>query len=213
MTAGGEGSRKFVLAVEDVRSAIAALQARRIHPFFPAYLHLRKLAVSKNSNDQLRPDWSELGILLTVPGGPPNKPYFRPFLERGGANRSRYWMNRNLAGSYAPSSIRGQVQQVVTTSGQLFNLKDDHARLAREYLLYDEPLDVADLVVFLYRDFGFLSVDGSTPSILDCIDIFLDDFGFLNHGARSADFRKLFDNAPDEVASSLLVELAEVDEA
>jgi hypothetical protein len=198
--------RTYVLAGSHIRSAIAALSSRRIHPFFIAYLHLRSLAVEQGSLSNIRPSWNAIGPLLAVPGGPPGKPYYRPFSDREVHDPSRYWLNRNLAGSYAPSSVRGVVLRVVETSNQSYTLRDGHASLALENFLYDSRIPTEHLVGYLYRNFGFESFESDLPSMADVVNIFLEDFHFIQNGAMSADYRVLFDPYEPEDGGELWLE-------
>lgn len=150
-----------VLRLEAVRWAIDTLTSRPAHPFFIAYLHIRARGVEMGRMSQISPRWNDLGRLLAVPGGPPGKPYYRPLLSGQVRDRSRYWMNENLAGSWAPSSLReGQPPlRVVDRAGQLFSLREDHASLARHHLLFDQPISVMALAAYLYRNYGFDNTD------------------------------------------------------
>lgn len=62
---------------------------------------------------------------------------------------------------------------------------------AFEYLLYSQPVLVADLATVLYRDFG---LNGDLLTIQDLIDIFAYEFGYTNEPAAKTDekFQVLF---------------------
>ena len=107
---------------------------------------------------------------------PLGAPYIKLFTEQK-ASTKNLWLNENVAGSYAPSSLRlGQpFRQVVDIEGRKYSLPPDHARRAFEHLLYSTPVQVADLAVVLYRDFGLL---GDSVTIEDLIDIFAYEFGY-----------------------------------
>lgn len=64
----------WVLKAAPVRDSIALLRAESIHPFFPAYLYIRRTAAKAGTLTEIRPDWEELGRLLEVRGAPSNKP-------------------------------------------------------------------------------------------------------------------------------------------
>src|SRR5580704_9599020 len=146
-----------VPTLEAVRWGIQTLKASRVHPFFLAYLHLRKQAAEQGTMDDIVPDWEELGTYLRVRGAPPGKPYYRPLWHGNATDPGRYWLNPNLAGSYAPSSLRNVPTRVVGINGSHFSLRPEHARLAREHLLYEEPISAIALAAFLYRDFGLMA--------------------------------------------------------
>lgn len=185
----GEGSQPvFVLTTGVVRWGIEQLQSRKVHTFFPAYLEIRR-ATGAKSKVPLRPQWANVGIYLEVPGGPPKKPYFRPFWNQS-RNAGQDWLNENIAGSYAPSSIREVQRRVIEVEGSGYSLKEGHAQLVLENLLYGKPLPVYPLALFYYRNFGFTN-DGPALSPDGLIDIFREDFGFLT-GAEMAEFDLLF---------------------
>ena len=93
------------LTLDAVRSAISQLRAQSVHPYFPAYLHLRRQAAAQGSTQDIDPDWHELSPFLQVRDAPTAKPHFRPFTSGTGASDGE-WLNPNLAGSFAPSSLR-----------------------------------------------------------------------------------------------------------
>jgi hypothetical protein len=183
-----------VLRVEVVCWAIEVLTSRPVHPFFIAYLHLRSRAVEAGDFSAVRARWGDLGKLLAVPGGPPGKPYYRPLMDGQVHDRSRYWMNPNLAGSWAPSSLRpGQEPlEVVRIVGRGFALDAGHAGRAREHLLGGEKLSVLALAAYLYRDYGFSAEDRELVPA-DAADVFARDFHFRDSQADDTDFDLLFD--------------------
>lgn len=101
------------------------------------------------------------GEFLRVPGAPPQKPYLQLFRSRGtGASL----LNRNLQGSYAPSSIRlGQplshvirvtANYSLTAGNQSFTyeLVEDHADKVLSEMLTGHRLLAVSLAIFLFRD-------------------------------------------------------------
>lgn len=167
----------FVLSVDAVRWAIDELIARRAHPFFPAYLLLRRTAAEQESTTDIHPRWDDLEQFLRVPGGPPGKPNFRPFWHQR-SSAGQHWLNVNLAGSYAPSSIREVPRRVIDLAEDgSFSLKGRHWELARENLLYGEYMPVIPLAAFLFRDFGF-TTDGPAIGPFELIDVFRSAFGY-----------------------------------
>lgn len=169
-------ANEYVLTLEAVRWGVRELMAQRIHPFFLAYLHLRKEAARQESEQDIRPNWDELGEFMRVSGGPPGKPYFRPLWHGKATDPGRYWLNPNLAGSYAPSSLRDVPYRVIDTNGSRFSLRPDHAELAREFLLYRETVPVVALGAYLYRDFAIVA--DAFPQPLDLARLVYRDFAF-----------------------------------
>lgn len=165
-----------MLRPERVRESIDILLARQTHQFFIAYLYLRSLAAREGRLDQLTPSWPELGEWLRMDGGPSGKPHLRPFWK-GQRNAGQEWLASNLAGSYSPSSLRTEPLRVVQTDAAgKFSLRDDHAALALEHLLYGEQLEAVALAGFLYRDYGFVSA--GSPTVDDLLAVFRRDFGY-----------------------------------
>jgi hypothetical protein len=172
---GNSGQPIFVLETSVVRWGIEQLLARKIHTFFPAYLELRRRADGE-AGAIVVPEWGNLGRYLEVPGGPSKKPYFRPFWHQS-RGTGQDWLNPNIAGSYSPSSIRTVPRNVIEVEGSGYSLKDDHAALAVEHLLYDEPLPIYPLATFYYRNFGF-TTDGPALPPDGLVNIFRADFRF-----------------------------------
>jgi hypothetical protein len=168
---------------------VRTLLGRDIHQFFVAYLHLRRLAGRLGRITDLEPNWAQLGTLLEVPGGPEGKPYLRPFWK-GARDAHQEWLNRNLAGSFSPSSLRGVPARVVETdaSGR-YSLREDHWRLAREHLLFERPVPVLSLAAFLFRDFGLRSDHKPGPE--DLISLFRVQYSYTPND--DAEFAHLFD--------------------
>lgn len=171
----GQQGTIYVLTLDAVQYCVDALQQRRIHPWFAAYLHLRQQSARQGTQTEIAPDWNELGAYLEVPGGPYGQPYFRPFWN-GPANAGQNWLNPNLAGSYAPSSLRAVPKRVIDVVGQRFVLRDRHWELARTFLTDDKQVPLLALAVFFLRDFGFRSQEVPEPK--DVSRLFLDDFGY-----------------------------------
>jgi hypothetical protein len=179
----------FVLTETVIRWGIEELLDRKVHAFFPAYLEIRRAALEAESGSAVQPDWGILGGYLAVPGGPPKKPYFRPFWHQS-RKAGQDWLNENIAGSYAPSSIRKVPATVVLPDGSGYALRGGHARLALKNLLYGQQLPAYPLVTFYYRNFGF-TTDGPALSPDGLIDIFREDFGFRDE-IETEEFGTLF---------------------
>lgn len=179
----------FVLTTTVVRWGIEQLQSRKVHTFFPAYLEIRRIAVEAGSDTGIYPNWGNVEKYLQVPGGPPGKPNFRPFWHQS-RKAGQDWLNANIAGSYATSSIRKVPENVVDPDGSGYALKDGHARLALKHLLFGQALPIFPLAAFYYRDFGF-TTDGPALPPQGLIDVFQQDFGFSTP-SDAADFDVLF---------------------
>jgi hypothetical protein len=100
-------------------------------------------------------------------------PYVKPF---GGPTN-----NRNVAGSYAPSSLRGvaPLMKVITfdqdSHPTTLSLRTGHIDLAFRHLLNERRISLLALGAFLYRDF---LIDPAAASRTGLQGLTKDDFGF-----------------------------------
>jgi hypothetical protein len=184
--------RQWVLRLDFVRRSIRDLRTFDSHRFFPAYLHLRQLAGRAGTLSSLNPDWRRFGDYLRVPGAL-GTPYYSPFMPSSWSDE-RAWLNANLAGSWAGSSLRVEQppRQVVDYDAgeRTFMLKDKHWELARAQLLNDKRVPLMPLTVFLYRNFSF---EGDRqPRSEDLITTFRDDFAYKAPD-DNAEFEYLYD--------------------
>ena len=164
-----------------VRLSLSRLIATKVHPNFAGFLCITREACKKNSTTSLKPNFkSFFDQFFKTDGAPDDKPYVMPFAESRGADWSPFF-NRNVAGSYAPSSLRpvSPLRQVVEVSGSrgeaTYSLVTSYADKARSYLLFDKPIGIWSLAIFLYRDYGFhLMREG----IEGLVSTFREEFGF-----------------------------------
>ncbi|HEX8275485.1 MAG TPA: hypothetical protein VF615_22820 [Longimicrobiaceae bacterium] len=190
----------YVIKKQVVAASLNRLRSQRTHPLFAGYLHLHQRASILNKLSDLQPEFVTFyRRFFYVNNHPLGAPYIKPFTEQK-ASAENLWLNENIAGSYAPSSLRPgkPFRQVVNIEGKRYSLRDGHAQLALEHLLYTEKVQVADLAVFLYRNYGLM---GDNPSIEDIVDVFAYEFGYSSepNGIRSEDFFTLYsaDSARD----------------
>jgi hypothetical protein len=190
--------KRYVLNKECVRQSLDVLRDLKIHRTFAGYLCLREAAHVAGKRTALKPDFgSFFDRYLRVAGASPNAPYAVPFNDRGSA----IWFNPNVAGSYAPSSLRAvsPLRRVADIFGRradhTFALKDDDARLCLEHLLNKEPVPVLPLAAFLFREYGLEPEPGeSPPTANDLVLVFREKFGFrTGNKDEDADFNILFD--------------------
>ncbi|RCR71490.1 hypothetical protein DUE52_00725 [Larkinella punicea] len=158
------------------------------------YLCVKRFATIQHSNENLKIHFREFfDRYLTVRNAPADKPYIIPFES----SSTRIWLNNNLAGSFAPSSIRpdNPVNTVIGVNGvgskATYSLKEKHWQTAKKNLLNGKKIPVFALASFLYRDFGFLAVDMNPPKL---IYIFQSEFGYLEEGGPSKEFEELYDS-------------------
>ena len=155
-------ARRYVVRRAAVRQAIDRLANRRSHNHLPAYLALlRKRLAAGDGGMRLRDIEDFYAQYLRMPGAPKASPYIQPFLSRGAGVRL---LNRNLQGSYAPSSIRPgkPLSHVIRVDSDKaasvgggdarYELVEDHAEQVLSEMLAGERLLAASLSLFLLRD-------------------------------------------------------------
>jgi hypothetical protein len=191
-----------------VAQALFRLRNQKIHPLFAGYLYLQQRSGELGRLDNLQPEFlSFYKKFFSVSDHPLGTPYIKPFTEQKPSNQN-LWLNVNVAGSYAPSSLRPDqpFRQVVDIQGKIYSLPDDHAIRALQHLLYSQSVQIIDLAIFFYRDYGFIN-DKMTAEEL--MQVFMYEFGY------SDEFNKPQNNASeilflfdlDEIPTSDLFEL------
>lgn len=180
-----------VVRAEVVAQCLSDLRARHIHPQFAGYLCLKRLSARDGGRTKLRPNFKEFfDSFLRVPGGPVGKPYVLPFTEST-PSPANLWMNKNVAGSYAPSSLRpvAPFNKVVSITGRAnlsrYSLREEHWKFALRYLAYNEKIPVVALAVFLYRNYA---VETENPTITDIVASFKDEFGYVNQPSAREEY-------------------------
>ena len=176
----------YVVRKRIVAQCLSRLREQKTHTLFAGYLYLQQRASQLGRFEDLQPEFLPFFKQFFLVGNHPlGAPYIKPFTEHK-ASIKNLWLNENVAGSYAPSSLRhGQAfRQVVIIQEKKYSLLPDHARRAFEHLLYSTPVQVADLAVVLYRDFGLL---GDSLTIEDLIAIFTYEFGYANEPGDEPD--------------------------
>jgi len=183
----------YAIRKQLVARSLSRLREQKTHTLFAGYLYLQQRSSQLNQLDDLRPEFAQFfKRFFRVGNHPLGAPYIKLFTEQK-ASTQNLWLNENVAGSYAPSSLRpGQpFRQVVNIVGRVYSLPPDHAQRAFDHLLYSIPVQVADLAVVLYRDFGLLD---EFATIQDLIEIFAYEFGYVSEPGAELDenFQTLF---------------------
>ena len=176
-----------------VARSLTRLREQKTHTLFAGYLYLQKLSSELNTLEDLQPDFlSYFKKFFLVANHPLGTPYIKLFTEQKPSNKN-LWLNENVAGSYAPSSLRaGQpFRKVVNIQAKKYSLPEDHARRAFENLLYADQVRVIDLAVVLYRDFGIRDESADLKSL---VNIFAYEFGYSDQpdGKPDNNFHTLY---------------------
>jgi hypothetical protein len=165
----------FVPTIASVRRAIRELVEARANPVTPGYLCVLEAATKAGRMNDLRPRFRLFfDRYLRIAEAPEKKPYLVPFGRTGTGEALLF--NQNVAGSYAPSSIRdvNPLYDVLEISAAgTYTLLGGHAEAVRERIL-PRALPFCATACFLYRDYGFASV----PTPDDLLDQLNEDFGF-----------------------------------
>jgi hypothetical protein len=168
----------FVPTIACVRRSIDQLMAVHANPVTPGYLCVLNAAAKTGRIEKLRPKFRLFFDRHFRAGETPeNKPYVVPFgrTETGAA----LLFNSNVAGSYAPSSMRdvNPLFDVLEIHQGRYTMLDDHAVAVRDRILR-RPLPACATACFLYRDFGF----NQRPTADDLVEQLNADFGFALGG-------------------------------
>lgn len=170
----------YVPTLQKVKASLDALVNLHAHRAMAGYLCVLNAASIENRTIDLRPDFRSFFDRFFRIGDPPSKkPYAVPFAR--GAKSILF--NENVAGSYAPSSLRPvnplhSIMEIKGGGGQAsFTLRDNHIEQAKELLL-PTPLPIYAFTCFMYRDFGF-TVNPDPHEIETTV---ASDFGFALNG-------------------------------
>lgn len=181
---------------------------QRLHPNLAGYLALKREARQQGRNDRLTSPYQEFfDTFLAAPDGPPGRPYLRPFWDQA-AKANQMWLNKNVAGSFAPSSLRKGVSPLLHLAsieeslGKVtYSLLPGHSELAKKHLAFAKAIAVVPLSVFLYRDVAF-ETDHS-PTACDVVEVFRFEFGYRSVQEDEAiEFNTLYKDDCDSRDSS-----------
>lgn len=196
---------EYILDVDMIRKSFWELVELPIHRLFPGYLCLRREAGNENRLDDLEFDYNEFfDEFFEMRSG--KKPYLVPFTVDN-FEETELWFNKNVAGSYAPSSLRTttpllKVGEFEKDGRRIrWKLNEDHARLARENLCDGEHVPVEPLAAFLFRDFGF---EVENPSADTLVEAFCEEFVY---DRDDPDFTELYSTGTSDIEPSDFIEL------
>lgn len=97
--------RYYTFNIQSIRNALETLKKVRSHEHFPGYLALLRDSNRINTVTNSESIVNFYHQFLSVCDAPKNRPFLRPFRSRGVGNPITLYQ-QNVAGSYAPSSIR-----------------------------------------------------------------------------------------------------------
>lgn len=189
---------EYILNPEVVRTCMRRLIEASIHRMYPGYLCLTQQASQSGRTENLPfPYFDFFDAYLRVRDG--EKPYLIPFTQAENPDDASLWLNANISGTYAPSSLRSTAAllQVAEIQEGGYNakwrLKDDHWRLARHHLCGGDQLPVESLAVFLFRDYSFQVEE---PDAYTLVSTFAEEFGYE---MSSEQFTQLYESGDSAI--------------
>lgn len=193
---------QYIVKPEIVADCLEELRNQRIHNNFAGYLCVKRTAFRERRTDNLQVNFKEFfDTFFRVEDAPSDKPYAMPFWDSPPSEANK-WFNDNVAGSYAPSSLRSgsPFRKVINVEGSRravdirYSLLENDAQLALRHLLYNTQIPALSLATFLYRDFAISVEDGEVPTSHAMVQIFQTEFGFIDEALDyiGDDFETLF---------------------
>lgn len=193
---------QFVVKPQIVADCLEELRNQRIHNNFAGYLCVKRTAFREGRTDNLQVNFKEFfDTFFRVEDAPSDKPYAMPFWDSPPSAANK-WFNDNVAGSYAPSSLRSgsPFRKVINVEGSRraadirYSLLDNDAQLALRHLLYNTKVPALSLATFLYRDFAISVDDSEVPTSHAMVQVFQTEFGFIDESLDyiGDDFETLF---------------------
>lgn len=184
---------QYVLKPSVVEECMWTLANASLHRHIPGYLCIRKTAGEEGRTDNLPFHYNEFfDEFFRIRDDSADKPFLVPFTQSKNPTRDGIWLNSNVAGTYAPSSIRPNqaLAQVIENEegghNARWRLRDNHWELAREHLCEGNKIPIEALAGFLFRDYAITSDD---PALDDLVTAFTQEFGYDRDGEE---FRHLY---------------------
>lgn len=202
-----KGKADFFVSTAAAKLAISKLTSKKVHPHFSGYLAAVAAATEAGRQDNLKINFQEFySNYLLVAGAPPTKPYLQPFSES--AKEAPQLFNKNVAGSYAPSSLRSvaPIRAVVDFHGSrqrvTHTLKANHETIAVKELTGSKRIPVHSLATFLFRDHKIHRIGASDAD--SAMKMFCRIFGYdLSIPTVRVQFETLYE--PDEETFASIV--------
>lgn len=96
----------YVIGKQIVARSLFRLREQKTHTLFVGSLYLQQRASQMGRLEDLQPEFlSFFKQFFLVDNHPLGAPYIKPFTEQK-ASTKNLWLNENVAGTYAPSSLR-----------------------------------------------------------------------------------------------------------
>ena len=205
-----ENNKYYLVNVDAVKKALTTLANVRSHEHFPGYLALLRDRYKSNSATNSETIVKFYKDFLYVSDAPDNRPFLRPFRSRGVGNPITLNQS-NVAGSYAPSSIRNngplsKIIKIKNTAGTTnYELLSEHWKIVLTEMLSGHKLPIISTAIFILRDYAFQI---PKQNIEDLISIFRIEFS-ISKATKDGDdiYEALFYDDSSEYSNQDLVEL------
>lgn len=199
----------YLLSIEAVKRSLTTLAGVHSHEHFPGYLALLRARSNANAISNSETIVTFYKDFLSVVDAPERSPFLRPFRSRGVGNPITLYQ-KNVAGSYAPSSIRntGPLSKVMNINNKdgvtSYELINEHWKTVLAEMLSGNKLPIVSTTMFLFRDYAFPMLQ---PNINDLISIFRTEFSISKEAENGDDiYETLFDDDSSEYTDQDLLE-------
>lgn len=194
---------EVVFSVDAVRRAISELTKQPVHEHFIGYLAL--LEARRSATGPIKPAViTHFHNRYLRVASSDQYPYASPFRSKGYGHIGR--LNRNVAGSYAPSSLRKDkpfAALVEIDPNKQYTLRENHSAIASKLLLYDTRLSAVAVAIFLFRDFSFSAENEAIPELLN---LFRDRLALrADLKNENEDYDRLFSDGVDLFSNADLI--------
>jgi hypothetical protein len=194
---------QYILKPDVVRDCLHRLIEQPIHPMFPGYLCLNQQAQISGDKAALFFPYNDFfDRYLRIKEEGSSYPYFVPFTEAAEPSLANLWFNENVAGTYAPSSLRStaplmQIAEIVEPGHHAeWRLKNNHWKLARAEICNGNQLPAESLSAYLLRDYA---LEFDDPSAFSLVKIFAEEFGYSIGGEQ---FSHLYMTGDSDISQS-----------
>lgn len=174
----------FVPTIDCVRRSLDTITSLDTHQAAASYLGALNVATAVQRSVDLALNMTDFFDRFFRVSNDASANY--PYVVIFGRN-TPYLLNRNVAGSYAPSSLRAEnpfhdvIETIRSGAHVTYSLRDNHHIVVRKRAL-KSALPIYALACFLYRDFGF----SAQPHASDIVQAIEADFGFALSDAGGA---------------------------
>lgn len=173
---------QYILKFDAIRGCLRRLIEEPIHRMFPGYLCLQQQSAYEGRETGLSFPYTEFfDDYLRVREDDSDKPYFVPFTQAKDPSLAALWNNKNVSGTYAPSSLRPTAPLMKIAEieegghNSKWGIESRHWEFARHHLCDGNQLPAESLAAYLFRDYAF---ETDSPSAYTLIEVFTEEFGY-----------------------------------